>query len=375
MRCIMINSVFLPCGMDTYIYIQIGSLQWTGTKPVASNQLLDMNSHEWSWQRAHKFQSMRFRIVDALLGGHTNFHNKRNCSTRDKSLLNAPYRGDFANCLTSIAKTADISELLIAAEQDMADIGIGLNPACSDALPSIYQGLDTVKEFDAVKPKTVKKPELAKVLEAVMANLFTDAVGKDNSCAAGCPNFILPHCKEGVCVRPSCADAVPFCNELSKAGRVARMFCSLTCGCDDVTSSLVLMAPKDGCPRTCEAKRNTQLEQLPCADARPGDQKLVAFTDQLLSLNRINQVAMLRTLYGELAVSGCSSVYDFEVNAKNLGAVVAQFHPCRAGVSDKLGSEIRLFEHFCPGMHALLRRTRIHAHACTCSGVSLHGAA
>ena len=358
--------------------MQIGSLSWSGTKSVASNPLLDMKSHEWSWQRADKFQSMRFRIVDALLGGHTNFHNKPNCSTSDKSLLNAPYRGDFANCLTSSVETADISALRIAAELDVAEIGVAFNPACSDALPPFDQGLDTVKEFDAVKPETVKEfaiLERAKVLDAVMAHLFTDAVGKDSSCAAGCPNFILPLCKAGVCVRPSCADAVPLCNEISGAGRVARMFCPITCGCDDVTSSLVLMAPKDGCPRTCEAKRNTQLEQLPCADARPGDQKLVAFTDQLLSLNRINQVAMLRTLYGELAVSGCSSVYDFEVNAKNLGAVVAQFHPCRAGVSDKLGSEIRLFEHFCPGMHALLRRARIRAHACTYSGVSLHGAA
>ena len=313
------------------------------------NQLQDMNRHEWSWQRIDKFEGVRPRLVDALLGGYTGLRCEETCGPFYTSSLIAPYRGDCVNCFTSSTKAADISGLRKAAEQDVAEIGVHWNPGCADMLRPSVNGSVSLGEIDAFR-----------------VFLFADAAGNDNSCAAGCPNFNRPLCKAGVCIQPSCADAVPFCNNVSRAGQFARMFCSATCGCADVTSSLVLMAAKDGCPRACEAKRKTQLEQLPCADAGPGDPKLAAFTDQLLSTEFIGSMrgSIFSQMYSNFLVSGCDYVYDLEGNAGIRAMLVP--HPCipYPGISDGLGSFIRLFEHFCPGMHARMLHTRIHMRTC-----------
>ena len=148
------------------------------------------------------------------------------------------------------------------------------------------------------------------------------------------------------------------------------MLCSSTYGCDDVTSSIVLMDAKDGCPTACEAKRQAQLAQLPCADAGPGDPNLIAFTTQLQKVagrdaQESEHRRALAYIFSAVATHGCSFMYMNESG-----------FPCNPGFFDyQSGAFIRLFEHFCPGTHACMLHAHWHRHDRTFSCVSLHGAA
>merc|ERR1712183_1058817 len=47
----------------------------------------------------------------------------------------------------------------------------------------------------------------------------------------------------------SCADVASYCNKLSYG--VGRLWCPVTCGCHQYSSSLALPFPSDGCPEIC----------------------------------------------------------------------------------------------------------------------------
>ena len=110
--------------------------------------------------------------------------------------------------------------------------------------------------------------------------------------------------------------------------------------CDDITSSLILMNPMDGCPSACQSKLDEQVAKLPCTDSGLGDQKLAAFTK--------NWAAATRQPWYNEAVErhGCQAVKF----AATFSEDIRQWHPCNDVLLDASGAYLRLFEHFCPGV-------------------------
>ena len=243
------------------------------------------------------------------------------------------------NCITSLTGLVDAAELQTSAKREMDQLAKIWNSDCRD-LPT---------HGSTVQP------------EVVSAVLLADAIGQmpAGSCAGGCPDSSRPLCKAGVCVELTCADAAPLCNNASADGGVARMFCPVMCGCDDVTSSLLLLDARDGCPGACEAKRDAQLTRLPCVDAGPGDPKLAAFTKALVSVVAQHAATThreeLSRLYGKFNESGCDFLHLEGSKA------FTEFHPCGYGIPHESGATLRLFEHFCPGLHECM----LHTHTCT----------
>jgi hypothetical protein len=58
---------------------------------------------------------------------------------------------------------------------------------------------------------------------------------------------------------------------------MARFMCSVTCGCDDLTSDLLRIGPNSGCLPNCQEKAAKAVaETAHCSDAQPGSAKLAA---------------------------------------------------------------------------------------------------
>jgi hypothetical protein len=114
---------------------------------------------------------------------------------------------------------------------------------------------------------------------------MVDAIGLDcpadpasNFSGGRCPPE-KPLCHQGACVSPLCSNVKQYCFEDTLAGTRARQFCSVTCGCADPFSELVLTAPEYGCPASCDRSvaYNTVMGSLPCADVSPNSAALQAW--------------------------------------------------------------------------------------------------
>ena len=113
---------------------------------------------------------------------------------------------------------------------------------------------------------------------------FVDGIGgSDNSCGAGCFDRMRPLCKAGKCVMPTCKGlckhmdalmhtslyslgALEHCHSSSLAGKLSRLWCPQTCGCDNALSSLWITGAQDGCAPSCHKLTEHQLKERPCTD-------------------------------------------------------------------------------------------------------------
>jgi hypothetical protein len=112
--------------------------------------------------------------------------------------------------------------------------------------------------------------------EAVYMATLAQALPATGSCAGGCP-FGRPLCNgTRGCVRPTCADFKPLCNNNTDAGALARYLCGVTCGCDDLTSDLLWIGPNLGCLPQCKQAAKALANET-CSDAQPGSAELAAF--------------------------------------------------------------------------------------------------
>jgi hypothetical protein len=106
--------------------------------------------------------------------------------------------------------------------------------------------------------------------EAVYMATLAQALPATGSCTGGCP-FGRPLCNGTLgCVRPTCADFKPLCNNITDAGALARLLCGVTCGCDDLTSDLLWIGPNFGCLPKCQEKAAKASAEETCSDAPAG---------------------------------------------------------------------------------------------------------
>ena len=78
---------------------------------------------------------------------------------------------------------------------------------------------------------------------------------------------------------PSCEHAARFCQERSKAGDRARIFCGGTCGCDIHNSPLFYTGPGYGCAPLCLVKAKQRLAQAACVDELTNSTRLQNFVE------------------------------------------------------------------------------------------------
>ncbi len=123
----------------------------------------------------------------------------------------------------------------------------------------------------------------APYIEAVFIATLAQALHlpATSSCAGeergSCP-LSRPLCNGTLgCVRPTCGDVTPLCNDNTDTGAMARFVCGVTCGCGDLTSDLLLIGPNSGCLPKCQEKAAKAVaETATCADAQPGSAELAA---------------------------------------------------------------------------------------------------
>ena len=108
---------------------------------------------------------------------------------------------------------------------------------------------------------------------------------ESGSCAEPCP-IDRPLCNGTSCVRPTCDDVEPLCNDRSNAGALARFACGVTCGCGDLTSALVWIGPDSGCLPACREAALSEALTVSCSDAQPGSAELEALVAYSGTLER-----------------------------------------------------------------------------------------
>jgi hypothetical protein len=81
------------------------------------------------------------------------------------------------------------------------------------------------------------------------------------------------------CVRPTCDDFQPLCNDKTDTGALARYLCGVTCGCDDLASDLLWIGPNSGCLPSCQEKAAKAAAEETCSDAQPGSAELAALVE------------------------------------------------------------------------------------------------
>ena len=158
--------------------------------------------------------SFSAQLADVLLSGHGSPHATCNISKCEDE-INTP--GYPTCCWPQIAKSPDLLTLSKQLRETVGDTSESWNNAdCSDKL-----------DFESWS-----KFGYARFLNGIFP-AFAEAVSEhDTSCISGCPNRFKSVCDNGTCTLPSCEHAAKFCQQESKAGNRACMFCGVTCGCD-----------------------------------------------------------------------------------------------------------------------------------------------
>lgn len=245
-------------------------------------------SDKWYWDRpTEELLDTGFdvKLADQLLHGQGKFEcDSVKCSAFSELDRSAPNWGYQLCCLIAVVKQPDLDSLRTVREMTVEAAAADRNWLCIDSIGigGIDRGALTI--------------DAHRVYAA-----FADAIGHDRSCEGmhacyalmhvhsftstlpgGCRSNLKPLCKEGQCTTPSCEDALPHCQKASEAGKLARMYCPETCGCNDAFSSLILTAPNLGCPHSCLAKHAEQIAVRPCVDAESRSAEVTEYANALL---------------------------------------------------------------------------------------------
>ena len=226
-------------------------------------------------------------------------------------------------CTHTYAKEPGVHDIKERIELSVDNIALIWNPGCNDILDEAADG----------------SYAWGAQWSSFAMTQFADLVSnKDESCG-GCDNRFRPLCKSGRCVAPNCDDAAALCHDWSTAGKLARMYCPVQCGCDSLNSSLMVAGAGSGCPPPCLARFREAGAKLPCVDALPGSTELMAYADMVAeNPEDISGVAKL------LRSNGCG------------GAVMSGLNACGTQVLIKLSGDDMPFglkgyksiKHLCP---------------------------
>jgi hypothetical protein len=153
--------------------------------------------------------------------------------------------------------------------------------------------------------------------EAPYMATLVDALPATGSCTVSCP-FGRPLCNGTLgCVRPTCADFKPLCNNKTDAGMLARLLCSETCGCGDLASELLWIGRDNGCLPRCPWRVEevaAMYKSASCSDAQPGSTELAALVEYSRAFEP--QFADWHTSATVRAELGC-----FALNVDNRGSL------------------------------------------------------
>jgi len=153
-------------------------------------------------------------------------------------------------------------------------------------LKALLGGYFTVQGYNTATVASVglrANPLCLDVLKPSSARIFCDVLGAE-SCPQGCYGGV---CISGQCISVSnlsCHDVKPLCNVLSNAGVTARRFCSVTCGCRESRSVLLVPNPSTGCPSSCrESVQRDLSSHANCTDEPKGSPALAGYAGLLRS--------------------------------------------------------------------------------------------
>ena len=235
------NAYLFPRELNfVYGVDRTGTPAWTNT---TADQLQDWSDTEWSWQRTRNLDevlgSTKWKFADALLSGHNDICDNVKCSDAHASLktLNASEWGPCTSCLTRVFKQPDIFALQNRIDLSVEQLAIASNAACSDLVSLQVPGIlgdcnkDDDDDDDSENDYHWNVDCWNRLSQRIaLVNVFSDAAGKETSCANGCPDLTRPLCKAGNCVQPTCEDAYPHCGSHSatdghaREGQAARMY-------------------------------------------------------------------------------------------------------------------------------------------------------
>ena len=252
-----------------------GRTWWTTT----TGSILATDRLDWD-RPAEELRNVRFpaKFADRILRGDHIFDCPGTCNLAPD--LSAPSLGYDACCWVATSKLPDLMSLTESVLAGKSPVG-----SCKDLLNHAYW-----------------QSHPAEAVHWAFA-AFADVVANDTSCeglhagmcaccmheillasAGGCLSNLEPLCKKGRCTAPSCEDARPHCYQKDEAGRLARVYCPVTCGCHDAFSPQFLNAPEDGCPKRCSIELwPKQIAVRPCADAEAGSAELTAYAQTMMS--------------------------------------------------------------------------------------------
>ena len=173
-------------------------------------------------------------------------------------------------------KVSDIQRIEERIKGSVDYIALSWNPTCTDILDA------------AAESSYLWGPQWASVVLTTFADAATD---KRSDLCGSCNDRFKPLCKSGRCVPPTCDDAAKLCHDWTRAGRLARMYCPVRCGCGNLSSSLLKTGTESGCPPPCLARFRESVAQLPCIDALPGSAELIGYANMVARESTISVAA------------------------------------------------------------------------------------
>jgi len=271
------------------------------------------------------------------------------CYNRQFSVLDAT---DTTSSVTAIAQRSVPESTLGATDADCSDSMPLAGEGSAEIGPWAYNGITAAG--DASNMTTC--PNGCPGAPVAFSDLF-----QASQCRV-CAGPLTSFCRDGECVIPTCQDLEPACNTDSELGLRARQYCAETCGCRNVTSSLVLSAPENGCSPACLPRFQHSLEYVPCTDTGPRDPRVQAWLQGLSSLspNWSPQKRSLAGLLGSLlGTMGCAALQSqFLRKAETDNVTVAEARQrlsleycggtTSAGVVGPAGSTINPILSLCP---------------------------
>ena len=186
-----------------------------------------------------------------------------------------------------------------------------ITPLCRNVLGDSTQLLGLLERYSSLGLSTTS----LHITFPTVADALSQEFPPDK-CPGGCSNHLMPLCKAGQCVRPSCADAKPLCDADTQAGYAVRGLCGKTCGCHKGTGALFLNGNGFGCAPSCQSAMKKRTDSMPCQDAAVGSKTLTALAHSIIEFGKRNALDDFVSLGKSLRVRGCATV-RFDSSLRN----------------------------------------------------------